>query len=160
MTPRLLLDLVIRPTLRTLAPQTWDRGHDMLVAIAIQETGLRHRDQVDPLDRVGPATGWWQFELRGGFRGVEAHPATKDVLLRARKALVLPERDDQRWASICWCDPYACLLARALLWTFPEKLPTTAEAGWRQYLELWRPGKPHPETWADAWGAARSTVSG
>jgi len=164
MTPRLLLDLVIKPTLLWLAPQRWD-GRDawrMLIAIAMQETGLRHRDQLSrdgTAGQVGPATGWWQLELGGGFRGVERHVATRDVLLQARKALALPERDEQRWASICWGDAYACLLARALLWTHADPLASAAADGWQQYLELWRPGKPHPEAWAGAWSAALSAVS-
>ena len=134
----------------------------MLIAIAMQETGLRHRDQLSrdgTPGQVGPATGWWQFELGGGFRGVEGHPAARETLLTARKALALPERDEQRWASICWNDAYACLLARALLWTHAEPLATAADEGWRQYLGLWRPGKPHPETWGAAWAAAQSAVS-
>jgi len=44
--------------------------------------------------------------------------------------------------------------ARLLLWTLPSALPTTADEGWTQYLDAWRPGKPHPATWAGHWATA------
>lgn len=137
----------------------------MLIAIASQESGLRHRDQLSPggqVGAIGPATSLWQIEFGGGFLGAERHPATAEVLARARKALLLPENDRQRWAATCWCDAYACLLARALLWTLPQALPGPKEhaTGWSLYLEAWRPGKPHPEAWQKAWDDGIQAVYG
>ena len=49
------------------------------------------------------------------------------------------------------------LFARLLLWTVPAALPTrqNPDESWRHYLEAWRPGKPHRQTWdgfyAEAW---------
>lgn len=167
MTPKLLLDLVIRPTLATLAPQKWGSrtAAVMLGAIAKQESGLRHRDQLSSdgtAGAVGPATGLWQFELQGGFRCVEQHAATAEVLSKARKLLLLPENEWQRWAALCWSDAYACLCARALLWTLPDRLPDPdqMDLGWGLYLEAWRPGKPHSESWRSAWAGAVEAVSG
>jgi hypothetical protein len=167
MNPKLLLDLIIRPALSNLAPDRWDSrpAQHLLGAIAKQESGLRHRDQMSrdgTPGPIGPATGLWQFELAGGFRGVEKHPATASVLLRARKLLLLPDNEWQRWAALCWSDHYACLCARALLWTIPDALPGPEEPdfGWGLYLEAWRPGSPHPETWHAAWDAAADAVYG
>ena len=54
-------------------------------------------------------------------------------------------------------------IARLLLWTDPKPLPKRfeprAEAqAWSYYERVWRPGKPHPETWDDCWRAAVKAV--
>lgn len=120
-----------------------------LMAIAWQESRLRHRAQIG-----GPARGFWQFEL-GGVRGVLDHRAT--ALHAARVLEQLQYRDPtprEIQAALQHNDVLAAVFARLLLWTLPEPLPTTAAAGWNQYLDAWRPGKPHPATWADAWEIA------
>jgi hypothetical protein len=76
--------------------------------------------------------------------------------------LLLPDNEFARWASLCWGDTYACLCARALLWTLPDRLagPEQPDLGWGLYLEAWRPGEPHPETWHGHWDAAVTAVYG
>ena len=47
-------------------------------------------------------------------------------------------------------DVLAAGFARLLLLTDPRPLPdvTDVDGAWAYYLRNWRPGKPHPETWA------------
>ena len=51
-------------------------------------------------------------------------------------------------------DPQAAAAARLLIYSLPGKLPTTSTDGWAQYLDAWRPGKPHAATWAAHWATA------
>ena len=57
---------ILTPALSML-PATMDtpKARVMLLAIALQESGLAHRVQVG-----GPAHGLWQFERGGGVKGV------------------------------------------------------------------------------------------
>lgn len=127
----------------------------MLLAIGLQESRFLHRRQIN-----GPARGFWQFERDGGVRGVANHPKTLDVLDAALHALQyesLIGNAAAMHAVIEHNDVLACVFARLLLWTLPYPLPTRGDGqeAWRQYLEGWRPGKPHQMTWAshyfDAW---------
>jgi hypothetical protein len=55
----------------------------LLIAIALQESRLTHRDQIVKGKKPGvkgPALGLWQFEKGGGVRGVLRHPASKPHL--------------------------------------------------------------------------------
>lgn len=126
----------------------------MLLSIGLQESKFLHRRQIG-----GPARGFWQFEKGGGVTGVLRHPSTAALAQSALKqmrytAVMTP---DACYAVIADNDVIAAVFARLLLWTVPGRLalPTQPAAGWRQYLEGWRPGKPHPETWdayfASAW---------
>ena len=70
MKPQLFLTSVIRPGLAVLADATALRvdspeAEVLLLAIATQESALRHRTQVG-----GPARGYWQFERGGGLAGI------------------------------------------------------------------------------------------
>lgn len=115
----------------------------MLMAIAMQESRWDHRRQIG-----GPASGFWQFEF-GGIRGVLNHRASKPLITAVLERLDYDHAPDTSYAAIEHNDVLAFAYARCLLWTLPDPLPGRGEAeeGLRQYLEAWRPGKPHPGTW-------------
>jgi hypothetical protein len=131
----------------------------MLLAIALQESGARVRHQTP----AGPARGFWQFEAGGGVYGVQHHPRTAAALETALVALCYPPQMGQflLHGIIEHNDVLACVLARLLLYTLPAALPgpNGAPAGWVQYVELWRPGRPHPETWSGFYATAWAMVS-
>lgn len=130
----------------------------MLLAIALQESRLYQRRQ----RRGGPARGYWQFETVG-VRGVREHRATAaesesvciQLDVEARGFTPIHEAIEHN-------DILACAFARLLLWTYPGRLPARGEPdeGWRQYLETWRPGRPHPETWAEHYARAWALIDG
>lgn len=130
----------------------------LLLAIGWQESRFEARRQMP----TGPARGFWQFEQRGATRGVVGHERTRDhvremwAALGYRDALTPFALQD----ALTHNDILACGCARLLLWTLPGPLPRAdqPEDGWRQYLAAWRPGKPHPETWRQAWAIAWTTA--
>lgn len=135
----------------------------MLLAIALQESKCVTRRQ----GGNGPARGFWQFET-GGVAGVLLHAKSGP---QARAALVALCYSPHLTAAdvrtvIEHNDVLACVFARLLLWTLPDTLPgrEAPQAGWLQYLRGWRPGKPHPETWAGnfdrAWNMAARNLWG
>lgn len=129
----------------------------MLLAIGMQESRFKWREQIGG----GPAHGFWQFERGGGVRGVLRHPVTKPIIDPVLELFGYHDTDPlvrERvcYALICHNDIIACVFARLLLWTVPGKLAQQHEParGWRQYLDAWRPGKPHPATWHDCFAEA------
>jgi len=158
MTPDILLHLIIRPAgvlLKVEADINPSRlAERMLLAIAIQESGLRHRVQMGG----GPARGLWQFEAGGGVAGVLRHPATRDHAKRLCERLLTPPGTAAVHMAISDNDLLACCFARLLLWSDPRALPATADDGWATYLRCWRPGKPHPRTWFNAWTIADAII--
>lgn len=158
MTPAEFRAEILRPWLQALEPVIGIRhsieAENMLLAIAIQESGLDHRYQITSGGHLGPARSWWQFEP-SGVRGVLQHERT---MWRARKACerfrveyaVLPI-----WRAIEGHDGLAVAFARLLLWSDPAPLPTEEDAAWDYYKRNWRPGKPHRERWTKSWAAAQ-----
>ncbi len=136
----------------------------MLLAIAMQESRLEHRQQIG-----GPARGFWQFEKGGGVAGVLRHPLTAGHAQKALCDLRYPgavASPETVYAVLAHNDTLAAVFARLLLWTVPGRLPTVnePEIGWQQYLDGWRPGKPHRETWntffSEAWRTVNTTPIG
>lgn len=132
------------------APMGTPEATRMLLAIGWQESRFTHRKQIG-----GPALGFYQFETIG-VSGVLSHHRSKDLI---RKALVDLRYTDTPTPYGCHQaiqhnDVLATLFARLYLWTSPLPIPLTAEDGWKLYLSTWRPGKPHPETWQQAWTVA------
>lgn len=129
----------------------------MLMAIGWQESRFEHRQQIG-----GPARGFWQFEQRGGVVGVLSHPQTRDTVRSAMRFLHYRYEPTPHgcYDAIGHNDILAAVFARLLLWTVPHPLPRAdqREHGWRQYREAWRPGRPHEETWGDAWRTGWSTT--
>ena len=130
-----------------------------LLAVAIQESGLRYRAQRLPNQKPGPARGWWQFEAGGGAAGVMKHKPCSEWVRRLRAYHEVAWDRDAVWRALEGHDALAVGLARALLQTDPYPIPTTSEGAWTCYAHrLWRPGKPHPQTWGAAWATASDVV--
>lgn len=159
-----IVEQAIAPALKLLPPKMDSaEARVMLLACGLQESRFLYRRQLGN----GPANGFWQFEQgtrasRGGVWGVSLHAASADLLkgLCAQRNV----RFDQRaiWAQLEHDDVLAAGVARLLLWTHAKPLPAVDDAGgsWGYYLSLWRPGKPHPETWDAQHERARETVLG
>jgi hypothetical protein len=160
MTPGLLLRLTVAPALAWMAGmgiKSDDRARVMLLAIAGQESGYRHRRQVP----VAHAMGLWQFERGGGVTGVLRHAASRSAALAACEALLVPATPEAVHPALEHNDDLACVFARLLLFTDPRALPGVdqPDAGWAYYERNWRPGKPHPQTWAGHWRNALEAVA-
>ena len=142
----------VMPAAFSLLPEGMDSedARVMLLAIGLQESRFDHRVQIG-----GPARGFWQFEKGGGIRGVLGHHATKYHAMSACRHLRYFDADDEAYNAIAHNDVLACVFARLLLWSLPQPLPTSSDDGWDQYLAAWRPGKPHPETWAAFYAQAK-----
>lgn len=148
------INVAIAPALSLLPKRMRDDAAvAMLLAIGLQESRFQHRRQIG-----GPARGLWQFEL-GGVRGVLTHPESRDGANDVARRLLYPTSAEAIHEALEHNDVLAAAFARLLLWTLPEKLPEpeSPEDGWSHYTRAWRPGKPHPATWAgyyrQAWGA-------
>lgn len=149
-----LIRSVVIPAAFTMLPAAMSSPEAvrMLLAIGWQESRFLHRRQLG-----GPARGFWQFET-SGVRGVLAHPESKKPVRDALMLLRYPYEPTPHGchAAIEHNDLLACVFARLYLWTLPDPLPHTADAAWRQYLAVWRPGKPHPDSWGEAWRTAEA----
>lgn len=121
----------------------------MLLTIGLQESRFQYRRQVG-----GPARSFWQFEegtqkSRGGVWGVYLHSASSALLMKLCNERGVAFTPDAIYQAIENDDVLAAGLARLMLYTDPKALPAASDTanGWATYLRIWRPGKPHPETW-------------
>jgi hypothetical protein len=75
--------------------------------------------------------------------------------------LLIEPTTDGVFVALGQNDLLATAFARLLLYTDAKALPaeTDASEGWDYYLRCWRPGKPHPGTWATRWSQARAAVA-
>lgn len=164
MTPERIIKTAIAPALEELTqcgiPDSI-LAHRFVLAIAIQESGLAKRRQViQDKGEVGPAVSYWQFEQGGGCKGVLTHYLVANCMRRMCDHYNVAPTPAGLWEAMRYQDIVAAIAARLLIYTLPDKLPETPEQGWSQYIEAWRPGKPHPHTWAQAWETATKTVGG
>lgn len=153
-----LLKTAIRPALAELADlgiKPSREAERFLVAIALQESRAKHRKQLGQQGLpTGPANSYLQFERGGGVRGVLRHKATAQRIGKILADYDIGNTEQEVWEAMRYHDILAFCMGRLLIYTLPNALPTTAEEGWRQYLDAWRPGDPHPETWAAFWRQA------
>lgn len=156
MTPNEFITLAILPGLSLLpAKMSSKNAIAMIVAIALQESGLEHRRQMNE----GPAKGFTQFEQGGGIHGVLTHEATRDHIRWVLTELCYDDSEETSWNAIEHNDVLCAVYSRLNLWWLPHELPEDGdyEGSWNQYIEAWRPGKPHRDTWdqcyRDAWEA-------
>ena len=160
MDANLALSIIVEPTLSWLdynfKIRRTAQAERFLLAIAGQESGFAHRRQMGD----GPARGWWQFERGGGVAGVLAHRASAGVAKAVCEALAVPASAAAVHPALEHCDLLACAFARLLIFTDPAPLPETELAGWSYYLRVWRPGKPHSETWPKRWAEAEAAIKG
>lgn len=149
-----LISFAIDPALQLLPTKmTSPEARVMLVAIALQESRAQHRKQIG-----GPAHGYWQFERGGGVAGVLTHRAVAKHAAALCKRLDVEPDKQKVYTALVHQDILAAGFARLLLWTLPYPLPTDKDAGWKQYIDAWRPGKPHPSTWTTCWNRAVALV--
>lgn len=127
----------------------------MLLAIGLQESRFIHRRQIN-----GPARGFWQFERGGGVVGVLTHSASAALARQVCEARGVAPTSPAVYAQLESDDVLAAAFARLLLWTDPGRLPAVddSKGGWDLYARTWRPGKPHPQTWADLYRQAVAEV--
>jgi hypothetical protein len=121
-----------------------------ILAICLQESELKSRRQIG-----GPARGYAQFEL-SGIRGILAHPKTTLLARTICFFLDVPVMDVVILRAMEYNDILTSAFSRLLIWTHPDRLPKEGESelAWKQYLELWRPGKPRIEPWASNFSKA------
>lgn len=156
MTAKQCADEVIAATFAQLLPGRLDsiEARVMLLAIALQESGLAHRKQVG-----GPAMGLWQFEQGGAVHGVLNHAASR-LMARALCLLrAVAPNDGDLYRALSHDDLLACGIARLLLWTDAAPLPRLGDSmgAWDYYTRNWRPGKPHPARWGRSYSTALRT---
>jgi len=162
MTPQRLYQTAIRPALDELAQlgiPSSPLAARHLLAIAIQESGLKHRRQVTAGGAEnGPAVSFLQGEITGGLIDMLNRPATSKYMKAICEAYNVTPTPAGLWEAIRYQDIVAFAAGRLLLYTLPSKLAVMQDEGWAQYKKAWAPGKPKPETWAAAWALATVTV--
>lgn len=157
MTPETFVDTVIDPALALLPPRMDSQESvALLVAIALQESGLKHRRQVG-----GPALGFLQWELpQIGL--VLRHPVVAPLARRVLSELIYDPGDpphEHIHAAMEHNDILQCAFSRLLLWPDAAPLPKRGDVqgSLATYLRIWRPGRPRAETWPSnyvrAWNA-------
>lgn len=138
------LGKIIVPALATLPPEMdIPKARLMLLAIPLQETGLRVREQVN-----GPARGLAQFE-RNGVLAVMHHTRTADIVFHWCDANDVTYGSNAIYERLALDDELAIVFARLLLWTDPRPLPEIGDCmgAWNLYERCWKPGKPSYTRW-------------
>jgi hypothetical protein len=130
----------------------------MLLAIGQQESRFTDRVQKGG----GPAHSFWQFEAGGGVKGVMNHAASQALARALCAQRGVPFERRAVWQAMASDDVLGAGLARLLLWTDPLALPARGDAqgGWDLYERVWRPGKPHRDTWDGFYAKAVQQVYG
>lgn len=140
----------------------------MLLAIALQESDLVHRQQLVGAGQWWRSTkliaaGYWMFEEECVRLLLEHKNRTVGPLMRNLCDLFDYPRDAKVvHQALVHNDILAAAVARLLLYTVPTPLPDadSVEDAWEQYLWAWRPGKPRREDWDRNYYRAWNTVMG
>ena len=152
-----IIEYAINPAMALLPPKmTSDKATVMLLAIGLQESRLAHRKQIG-----GPAKSFLQFESGGGVKGVMTHSASSSAAQSLCQALAVPFDRPAIFQAMEFNDVLAFGLGRLLLYTDPKALPEIGDAqeAWDLYQRVWRPGKPHRQTWDDLYAVACKVVT-
>jgi hypothetical protein len=152
-----IIEYAINPAMALLPPKmTSDKATVMLLAIGLQESRLTHRSQIG-----GPAKSFLQFESGGGVKGVMTHPSSIAPAQSLCQSLAVPFERPAIFQAMEFNDVLAFGLGRLLLYTDPKALPEIgdAQAAWGLYQRVWRPGKPHRQTWDDLYNIAVKVVT-
>jgi hypothetical protein len=133
----------------------------MMYAIGLQESEFIYRAQVLGGGGKGPARGFWQFEERGGVRGVIHHDASRFWVAEACKRFGVEMATRPLWLTIEHQDVLAAVCARLLLFTDPKRLPALGDVRSAEacYLWNWRPGTPRPAHWPGNYKTALDFVT-
>ena len=163
----ILLDTIlhesINPALAMLPPKMdTPEARVQLLATGLQESRFMYRFQKiagRPYVK-GPAKSFYQMERGGGVLGVLTHPASKFHAKEVCAIRNVAADSNAVWGAIETDDILAACFARLLLFTDPMQLPACGNVAgaWQMYLDCWRPGKPHPDTWGEFHAQARSQV--
>lgn len=136
---------IVTPALRMLPPvMNTPPARAQLLAIGLQESRFLHRHQIN-----GPAHGWWQFEWNG-VHAVLSHDHVGDKAHDlCHKVGINPWSTEDVYTAVEHNDVLAAGLARLLLRASPKPLAPRdePEKAWQLYIDAWRPGKPHRQTW-------------
>ena len=166
MQPIEFVQRILDPGLAFLAglggPAPSEAARRFLLTVALQESGptLAARYQASPSSSPGPARSWWQMEQGGGVRGVLAHQASAALAKLLCEGCYVVPQDAAVWRALEGHDLLAVGFARLLVLTDPHPIPTEQQPAWTCYCDrLWRPGKPHPETWGGNWTTAGRTIA-
>lgn len=158
-----IVETAINPALSML-PRAMDTAEAriQLLATGLQESRFEHRYQIVNGGGKGPARSFWQMERGGGCTGVVKHPAVRDLTRRLCELRGCAFTPAAIWTAIETDDVLAAAMARLLYWTDAARLPAIGDAdgAWAYYLRVWRPGKPHPETWPALYARAVNEVTG
>jgi hypothetical protein len=146
-------DKIIRQAYREVLPGKFanDEATVLLLAIGLQESRFEKRQQMG-----GPARSFWQFEKGGGVRGVLGHPSTSKHAQALCALRGIAPTADSVYARMQDDDLLGCGFARLLLYSDAAPLPAIGNAteSWDYYQRNWRPGKPHPQSWAGLYSQA------
>lgn len=144
---------IVRPAM-TILPLSMrsDDAARLMVAIALQESGLVTRQQVG-----GPAHGLWQFEM-GGCNAVLGNEVTANYASDVCAARGVDPVSSSVYHNLLTDDILAACFARLTLWAVPTSIPDDRSDAWDYYVKAWRPGKPRIQDWADNWSRACSVV--
>lgn len=115
----------------------------LLLAIAGQESNWENVAQ----GGGGPGRGPWQFEPET-CREILFNPATEAMATKVCMALnVVPSRS---YDALMIYPNLAVAFGRLDLWANPHPLPPygNENAGYKYYLDTWRPGSPYRPRWA------------
>lgn len=160
MTPETFVDTAIDPALALLPPRMDSQeAVALLVAIALQESGLKYRRQIG-----GPALGFLQWELpQVGL--VLRHPVVGPLARKVLAELVYEPGDpphEHIHAAMEHNDILNAAFSRLLLWPDAAPLPKRGDVqgSLATHLRVWRPGRPRPLDWpanyVRAWNAVGS----
>ena len=166
-TPQALLAEGILPAMELLPASMWSvESYAEMLAIALQETGLRARRQEVMSKKEhklvpGPARGLYQFEL-GGLKGVLQHPATQRHAARLVDALGYADSTPEELLDLLVDDDVLSSgMARLNLFWYPAPLPKRDDGptpAYFYYDRIWRPGLKRPNDWPPNWTRAWETV--
>ena len=159
MTPDIFFGRIVEPTLQWMAASpsinvpASDSARVLVTAIAGQESRWAARRQIG-----GPARSYWQFEQGGGVAGL--FRVTPRQLGTVCAACDVAYDAATVFEAMTWHDMLACSMARLLLWSDPVPLPAVGDkqAAWQCYLRCWRPGTPHPESWAGVYDQSLAAI--
>jgi hypothetical protein len=157
MNPNLLYKTAIIPAMNMLGSlgiKNTFKAHQLILAIAIQESGVAYRRQVTKSGlEDGPAVSYWQFE-HAGCEGLLSARSTSNYIRQICTLFDIKPTKEGLLDAIQYNDIVAACAARLLIYSLPTPLAETKEMGWEQYLSSWRPGKPHKKSWEYSWETA------
>lgn len=139
------------PEIKTTAA---NNSRALIMATAGQESAWKERRQIG-----GPARSYWQFEKGGGVSDV--FRVAPNQLRYVCNTFDIPFDPTTVFEAMAWHDELACAMARLNYWINPAPLPAfgDVEANWQYYLDTWRPGMPHHDTWAGYYKIAVDLVT-